>query len=79
MTTTIYDGGNPVVVINAAPPPLPGQTLPTISGMSVVPSSLPVGGGQVVVNANVVGATSVTLKIDGIDQGPVTLPATITL
>lgn len=47
---------------------------PTITGMTVTPSSLPVGGGDVVVDAVVTGADSITL--DGV---PVTLPATIRL
>lgn len=80
MTTTIYDGGNQVTVIKAAPPPPSGPTAPTISGMSVTPNSLPIGGGQVKVDANVTGQNVVvTLKVDGVDKGPVTLPYTFTL
>lgn len=61
------------VVVAGAPPK------PTISNMTVTPSNLPVGGGQVIVDATVVGATSINLLKDGVDQGPVTLPVTITV
>jgi hypothetical protein len=45
---------------------------PSISGMTVSPDSLPVGGGSVTVNATVSNATRVLL-----DGSPVTLPVTV--
>lgn len=45
---------------------------PTITNMTATPNQLPVGGGSVVINATVVGATS--LKLDGVN---VVLPVTI--
>ena len=47
---------------------------PTISGMTVVPDHLPVGGGAVEINAVVVGATTLTL-----DGKSVTLPVAVTV
>ena len=62
----------------ALPSPIP-PTLPTIANMTATPSSLPVGGGQVVVNADVTGADTVTLSVDGAAPVAVTLPATVML
>jgi len=53
--------------------------LPTITNMTVTPATLPVGGGPVVVDAQVTGADTLTLSIDGGPPAPVTLPATVTL
>lgn len=62
---------NALEVDDGTVPPLPK---PTISAMTVTPSSLPAGGGPVVVDAVVTDATSTTL-----DGQAVTLPATSTV
>lgn len=78
MTVTVFTGGAAITVTDTAPPPPP--IAPTITNMTVMPGSLPVGGGQVLINANVSGPNVVvTLKVDGVDKGPVTLPLTYTL
>lgn len=45
---------------------------PTIANLTATPSSLPVGGGTVAIDATVTDADSLTL-----DGAPVTLPATV--
>jgi hypothetical protein len=57
--------------VNALVPDVPA---PTISNFTVVPSTLPFGGGNVTVTANVTDATTITLN-----GAPITLPATISI
>lgn len=64
-----------VAVTVSTTPPLP---LPTIVGMTVTPDTLPVGGGNVVVDATVVGADSLALTLDGVQVPlPSGLPVTV--
>lgn len=57
----------------------PGAPKPTIGGMTVTPNTLPVGGGAVVVDAVVAGATTLKMQIDSGPLVDVVLPATVTL
>lgn len=60
------------VTVSTTPP----LAKPTITGMTVTPSSLPVGGGQVTVDAVVSGPGPIALELDGVPIAslPVTIP-----